>query len=213
MHWITLTPVAAAVVYMSSAIMGAPAQETTLLEPDELMIRFDEAQGTDLTEFLVMVQQHTGKVVSFDPRETKGVKLHVLGSKRVKRDRIEQYFETTLRAHGFQVVDLGGFLRVTRLGAASPTAKAPFVPCDQLDTLGEPSRVVTTVIAMKHVVAQEATNALVSMERDQSTLIVRAVDSANALVIVARVERIRRSVQVLDALEQAAEAWASGSRK
>lgn len=198
-------------IFLALAIVGlagsSSAQNVDTDDPESYSFQFDEIEGTPLDEFIKLGEQLTKIQMTFEPADTKEVKLRFLGKKRIDRKEFFSYFQAVLKSKDFVLVQYGnvripgrqetqggpdnGYLAIRRStggigGATKPgyiRSQAPVIGPDQLDEYRyDPGIVVTTSFLMRYVNAQEMVNMLQTYFSDPMIESVRAVAQSNALV-------------------------------
>src|SRR6185369_9173746 len=130
---------------------------------------FDEDQGESLISFVTTYQRFTGKIIHFDEKDLKDIKILQLGTARVPISRFDIYFGAVLRNLDFMIIQFGpsdaGFLTLRKLGGqggggranTALKTQAQIVLPSELDKLAEnPGLLVTTSISTKYLPAREA---------------------------------------------------------
>ena len=105
------------------ALPAAEAQEVRQLEDGKILIRFDEVNGTELTEFVKLFQELQGAVIHYEPKDIKDIKIHQLGDAIIRKDRLDIFFGAVLRNLDFLLVQYGpldaGFWALRKTAGAS----------------------------------------------------------------------------------------------
>jgi general secretion pathway protein D len=171
---------------------------------DELLIKFDEIDGTPLDEFIKLCEIYTNLQLNFNAADTRDVKLKFVGAQRIKRSEFWAYFQAVLRGYEFIVVPYGavtapgavneggsnvGFFAIRKasggVGAKPGYVKtqAPVVAASELERFRyDAGMVLTTSFPLRYINAQEAVNMLTTYLSDPQLEGVRAVTNSNTLV-------------------------------
>ncbi len=201
----------------------AHAQEVDFDENDNILIQFDEIDGTLLEDFIKLCEIQTGKQLNYNEQDTKDVRLRFIGRKVLPRDQFWPYFQAVLKAYDFVIVPYGnigapgrpadgpdtGFFAIRRSSSSGAGAKpgyiksqAPVVSPDQLEAFKyDPGIVLTTSFTLKYVNVQEATNMLQTYFTDPMLESIRAVTNSNALVATGFAQTlygIKRLLELID---------------
>ena len=224
----TLRPVTAAVTVLALfALLAAPSATAQNIEFDDdgnILIQFDEIDGTPLDDFIKLCEIQTGKQLNYNDNDTKDVRMRFIGKKILPRDQFWSYFQAVLKAYDFVVVPYGniqapgrpedgpdtGFFAIRRsagnaVGGTKPgyiKSQAPVVSPQQLEAFKyDPGIVLTTSFTLKYVNVQEATNMLQTYFTDPMLESVRAVTNSNALVATGFAQTlygIKRLLELID---------------
>ncbi|MFG0317863.1 MAG: secretin N-terminal domain-containing protein [Planctomycetota bacterium JB042] len=201
----------------------AHAQEVDFDENDNILIQFDEIDGTLLEDFIKLCEIQTGKQLNYSEVDTKDVRLRFIGRKVLPRDQFWPYFQAVLKAYDFVIVPYGnigapgrpaegpdtGFFAIRRSNSSGGGTKpgyiksqAPVVSPDQLEAFKyDPGIVLTTSFTLKYVNVQEATNMLQTYFTDPMLESIRAVTNSNALVATGFAQTlygIKRLLELID---------------
>ncbi len=210
---------------LSVAIGSAGLAQEVSLDGDDILIQFDEIEGTPLDDFIKLCQLETGKQLNYNNQETRDTRLKFLGEKRLPRDQFWPYFQAVLRAYDYVVVPYGnistpgqspegpdtGFFSIRRTAGAGTVgggrvgyikSGAPVVSPDQLEAFKyDPGIVLTTSFTLRYVNTQEATNMLQTYFTDPNLESVRAVTNSNSLVATGFAQTLYGIKRLLDLID------------
>lgn len=180
---------------------------------NQITIQFDEIEGTPLEEFIKLAQQLLDVQLTFEPADTKDIKLRFIGPRSMPRDQFWPYFQAVIKSKDFVPVPYGspkvpgrpvdgdgvGYFAIRRTtggvgGATKPgyiRSLAPFVTSQQLQAfINDDGLVLTTSFQLENVNAQEMVNMLQTYYSDPMIESVRAVSGSNSLVATGYASRL-----------------------
>ncbi|MEW6741953.1 MAG: secretin N-terminal domain-containing protein [Planctomycetota bacterium] len=191
---------------------------------DEIVISFDVVNGTDLLEFVGVVQRELGYQFHYKDSELKPAtpgggspKIFTLGAKKIRKADLFKYFQAVLREQDFVCVRIGsleegedkdaGFWSIRKVGPAGgkPTqlkSLARIVSREELEELqGNPGILVTTAVSLEYVSARDASTVLTTYFADQFVESVRNIENSNTLLLTgyaSTLAAIMRLIEVID---------------
>lgn len=209
---IPIVPSLLAPLLVAASVLLAPGARAQTVDFDtegNILIQFDEIDGTPLEDFIKLCEIRTGKQFTYSPEDVQSVRLRFIGRKVLPEKEFWRYFQAVLRAYDFVVVPFGnakppnaegaddepdtGFFAIRR---PTPTgggpggkpgyikSQAPIVSPEQLDAFRyDPGIVLTTSFTLRYVAVQEAVNMLQTYFTDPMIESVRAVANSNSLVV------------------------------
>ena len=148
-------------------------------------------QGADISALIQTVSEITGKTFIVDP----GVvgKVTVISGQQMRADEVYELFQSVLRVHGYAAVPSGNVVKIVPEAIAAQDGGASIMSNSGVDEL------VTQVIEVKHVSAQELVTLLRPLMPQQGHLI--AHGNSNSLLVTDRagnVERLRSIIRRID---------------
>jgi general secretion pathway protein D len=170
-----------------SASLALPAQ------PGEHTLNLKDA---DIRVFIATVSEITGKSFIVDPR-VEG-KVNVVSTKPMNPDEVYRTFESVLRVHGFAAIPSGSMVKIVPEAIAKQDGDIGSV------SSGGPDALVTRVIELKHVGANELLPILQQLVPQSGQ--VSPVAGANALVITDRAGNLARVESIIRRVDQASDA-------
>jgi general secretion pathway protein D len=201
---------------------GATAQ-TVNTDGDDLILQFDEVEGTPLDDFIKYCQIQTGIQLHYNGLDTKDTKLRFIGKKRIPAKEFWSYFQAVLKSQDFVMVPYGniaapgrelegpdtGFFAIRKSSGSASNARpgyiktqAPVVSPSELDQFKyDPGIVLTTSFPLKYVNAQEATNTLNAYFTDPQLESVRAVTNSNTLVMTGFAQTLAQMQRLIELLD------------
>ncbi|MGQ0799375.1 MAG: type II secretion system secretin GspD [Pseudomarimonas sp.] len=148
-------------------------------------------QGADISALIQTVSEITGKTFIVDP----GVvgKVTVISGQQMRADEVYELFQSVLRVHGYAAVPSGNVVKIVPEAIAAQDGGASIMTNSGVDEL------VTQVIEVKHVSAQELVTLLRPLMPQQGHMI--AHGNSNSLLVTDRagnVERLRSIIRRID---------------
>ncbi len=180
-----MRPLIAAVLLSVSITLSAQPGEHTL-----------NLKDADIRVFIATVSEITGKSFIVDPR-VEG-KVNVVSTKPMGPDEVYRTFESVLRVHGFAAIASGSMVKIVPEIVAKQDGDASAV------SSGGPDAMVTRVIELKHVGANEMLPILTQLVPQSGQ--VSPVAGANALVITDRAGNLARVEAIIRRVDQASDA-------
>ncbi|MGD9296441.1 MAG: secretin N-terminal domain-containing protein, partial [Chromatiales bacterium] len=166
-----------------------------LLAADKVTINFKD---TDIREVAEMVSKVTGKNFLIDPR-VKG-KVTVISSEPIDGDALYSTFLSILKTHGFIAIDDGTLVNIL----PSSVSRENAVYSEALDKATVNDEVEVQVIPIEHVPAVQMVPILRPLVEKEGHLAAHA--NSNSLIVAASRRTIAKIHNMLDTLDQAAEA-------
>ena len=209
--------VAATLGFALIGALGPPARAQQIAQEGEnYIITFDEENGTQLLEFITAYQRLTGKVIGYDDKDVKEVKILQLGSMKVPKTRFDIYFGAVLRNLDFLLVQFGppdaGFLTLRKLtgqgggagrGNQALKTQAQIVLPSELDKLAEnPGLLVTTSITTRYLPAREAVTTLQLYFADSATEAIRNIEGTDAILMTGFANNLQGIVRLLKEIDR-----------
>jgi general secretion pathway protein D len=197
--------------------LGRPARAQQIAtEGENYVVTFDEENGTQLLEFITAYQRLSGKVIGYDDKDVKDVKILQLGSMHVPKGRFDIYFGAVLRNLDFLIVQFGppdaGFLTLRKLtgqgggagrGNSALKTQAQIVLPSELDKLAEnPGLLVTTSITTKYLPAREAVTTLQLYFADSATEAIRNIEGTDAILMTGFANNLQGIVRLLKEIDR-----------
>jgi general secretion pathway protein D len=180
-----MRPLIAAVLLCVSITLSAQPGEHTL-----------NLKDADIRVFIATVSEITGRSFIVDPR-VEG-KVNVVSTKPMSPDEVYRTFESVLRVHGFAAIASGSMVKIVPELVAKQDGDANAV------SSGGPDAMVTRVIELKHVGANEMLPILTQLVPQSGQ--VSPVAGANALVITDRAGNLARVEAIIRRVDQASDA-------
>jgi general secretion pathway protein D len=178
----------------SSALALALALALTvpnaISQPDLQTLNLKE---TDITVLIGMVGEITGKTFIVDPRVTGPVT--VIAQKPMNAAEVYDVFLSVLRVHGFAAVPTGNVIKIV----PDATARQD-IDANAESGSGNPDELVTRVIELKQVQANELVPIIKPMLPPQAQVAVHA--GSNALLISDRLGNIERISAIIRRIDQ-----------
>jgi general secretion pathway protein D len=162
-------------------------------QPGEHTLNLKDA---DIRVFIATVSEITGKSFIVDPR-VEG-KVNVVSTKPMNPDEVYRTFESVLRVHGFAAIASGSMVKIVPEAIAKQDGDVGSV------SSGGPDALVTRVIELKHVGANELLPILQQLVPQSGQ--VAPVAGANALVITDRAGNLARVESIIRRVDQASDA-------
>ena len=176
--------IAAVLLGTSLALAAQPGDHTLNLK------------DADIRVFIATVSEITGKSFIVDPR-VEG-KVNVVSTKPMDAAEVYRTFESILRVHGYAAVPSGSMVKIVPEAIAKQDGDATSVPS------GGPDAIVTRVIELKHVAANELLPVLQQLVPQSGQ--VAPVNGANALLITDRAGNLARVEAIIRRVDQASDA-------
>ncbi len=161
----------------------APAQ------PGQQVLNLKDA---DITSFIGLVSEATGKNFVVDPRVTG--KVTVISQSPMDEDALYQVFLSVLRVNGFAAVPAGNIIKIVPEQAAGQDGG--------IDS-GNSDALITRIITLKHVTPADMAQALRPLLPQGANLIPH--QSSSSLVITDRAGNVARIEDIIRRLDQASE--------
>ncbi|MFN9729728.1 MAG: type II secretion system secretin GspD [Pseudomonadota bacterium] len=150
----------------------------------------------DIRVFIATVSEITGKSFIVDPR-VEG-KVNVVSTKPMDAAEVYRTFESVLRVHGYAAVPSGSMVKIVPEAIAKQDGDAGTAPS------GGPDAIVTRVVELKHVGANELLPILQQLVPQSGQ--VALVSGANALLITDRAGNLARVEAIVRRVDQASDA-------
>jgi len=176
--------IAAVLLGASLALSAQPGDHTLNLK------------DADIRVFIATVSEITGKSFIVDPR-VEG-KVNVVSTKPMDAAEVYRTFESVLRVHGFAAVPSGSMVKIVPEAIAKQDGDAGTAPS------GGPDAIVTRVVELKHVGANELLPILQQLVPQSGQ--VALVSGANALLITDRAGNLARVEAIIRRVDQASDA-------
>jgi general secretion pathway protein D len=144
-------------------------------------------QGADIGVLIQTVSEITGKSFIVDP----GVagKVTVISGKQMSADEVYEIFQSVLRVHGYAAVPSGKVVKIVTEAVATQDGGASVAGGGGVD------EIVTRVIEVKHVAAQELVTLLRPLMPQQGHMI--AHGNSNSLLVTDRAGNVDRLVSII----------------
>lgn len=182
--WFTL---AALLPFQSAHAQSVQTAQSETVEP--FIPNFKDA---DIHTLIETVATRTGRNFIVDPRVRATVT--VITSEPVNADELYALFLSILDVHGLAAVPAGGFTKIVPatvgVQSAVPVVPSPTAASDEL---------VTEVIAVRHVPAQQIVEALRALL--PATASFSAEPNSNTLIITDRAANIARLTEIVRSLD------------
>ncbi|MFN9737580.1 MAG: type II secretion system secretin GspD [Pseudomonadota bacterium] len=176
--------IAAVLLGASLALSAQPGDHTLNLK------------DADIRVFIATVSEITGKSFIVDPR-VEG-KVNVVSTKPMDAAEVYRTFESVLRVHGYAAVPSGSMVKIVPEAIAKQDGDAGTAPS------GGPDAIVTRVVELKHVGANELLPILQQLVPQSGQ--VALVSGANALLITDRAGNLARVEAIVRRVDQASDA-------
>lgn len=176
--------IAAVLLGASLALSAQPGDHTLNLK------------DADIRVFIATVSEITGKSFIVDPR-VEG-KVNVVSTKPMDAAEVYRTFESVLRVHGYAAVPSGSMVKIVPEAIAKQDGDASSAPS------GGPDAIVTRVVELKHVAANELLPILQQLVPQSGQ--VAPVNGANALLITDRAGNLARVEAIIRRVDQASDA-------
>lgn len=188
--WLALALAMALPVYAQTPATPAyDAGEPAPADPGTQVLNIKEA---DITTFISLVSEATGKNFVVDPRVTG--KVTVISQSPMNEDQLYNVFLSVLRVNGFAAVPAGNVVKIVPEQAASTDAG--------LDA-GAGDAMVTRVLELKHVTPADMAQALRTLIPQSAQMIPHPASSS--LIITDRAGNVARIESIIRRLDQASE--------
>ncbi len=161
-------------------------------QPGDQTLNFRDA---DIREFITAVSDITGKSFIVDPR-VEG-KVNVISAKPMAPDEVYAVFESVLRVNGLAAVPSGKMIKIV------PEAMAKADGDGSGNGIG-PDSLVTRVIELKHVSAQELLPILTQLVPQSGQVSVH--QASNSLILTDRSGNLGRIESIIRRIDQASDA-------
>lgn len=217
-------PFAALAVTLGVALgaSGFATAQNVTTEGDNLIIQFDEVEGTPLDDFIKYCQIQTGIQLHYNTADTRETKLKFIGKKKIAQREFWSYFQAVLKSQEFLCVPYGniaapgrelegpdtGFFAIRRSTGSGNTragyvkTQAPVVSPAELDRFKyDPGIVLTTSFPLRFVSAQEATNTLNAYFSDPQLESVRALTNSNTLVMTGFAQTLAQMQRLIELVD------------
>ncbi|HWS26442.1 MAG TPA: type II secretion system secretin GspD [Xanthomonadales bacterium] len=165
------------------------AGEPAPAQPGQQVLNLKDA---DITSFIGLVSEATGKNFVVDPRVTG--KVTVISQSPMDEDALYEVFLSVLRVNGFAAVPAGKIIKIVPEQAAGQDGG--------IDS-GNSDALVTRIITLKHVTPADMAQALRPLLPSGANLI--AHQSSSSLVITDRAGNVARIEDIIRRLDQASE--------
>jgi general secretion pathway protein D len=176
--------IAAVLLGASLALSAQPGDHTLNLK------------DADIRVFIATVSEITGKSFIVDPR-VEG-KVNVVSTRPMDAAEVYRTFESVLRVHGYAAVPSGSMVKIVPEAIAKQDGDAAAAPS------GGPDAIVTRVVELKHVAANELLPILQQLVPQSGQ--VAPVNGANALLITDRAGNLARVEAIIRRVDQASDA-------
>jgi general secretion pathway protein D len=176
--------IAAVLLGTSLALAAQPGDHTLNLK------------DADIRVFIATVSEITGRSFIVDPR-VEG-KVNVVSTKPMDAAEVYRTFESVLRVHGYAAVPSGSMVKIVPEAIAKQDGDASATPS------GGPDAIVTRVVELKHVGANELLPILQQLVPQSGQ--VALVSGANALLITDRAGNLARVEAIIRRVDQASDA-------
>ncbi|MFO0041379.1 MAG: type II secretion system secretin GspD [Pseudomonadota bacterium] len=176
--------IAAVLLGASLALSAQPGDHTLNLK------------DADIRVFIATVSEITGKSFIVDPR-VEG-KVNVVSTQPMDAAEVYRTFESVLRVHGYAAVPSGSMVKIVPEAIAKQDGDAGPAPS------GGPDAIVTRVVELKHVGANELLPILQQLVPQSGQ--VALVSGANALLITDRACNLARVEAIVRRVDQASDA-------
>lgn len=153
-------------------------------------------QAADISVLIQTVSEITGKSFIVDPR-VEG-KVTVISGRQMTADQVYEVFQSVLRVHGYAAVPAGDMVKVLPEAVAAQEGGAAKSTGSGIDEL------VTRVVDVRHVPAQELVNLLRPLMPQQGHMLAHA--NSNSLVVTDRAGNVDRLVSIISRIDTAADA-------
>ncbi len=185
--WLALALAMALPVYAQTPATPAyDAGEPAPADPGTQVLNIKEA---DITTFISLVSEATGKNFVVDPRVTG--KVTVISQSPMNEDQLYNVFLSVLRVNGFAAVPAGNVVKIVPEQAASTDAG--------LDA-GAGDAMVTRVLELKHVTPADMAQALRTLIPQSAQMIPHPASSS--LIITDRAGNVARIESIIRRLDQ-----------
>lgn len=189
-RWLALALALALPAYAQTPATPAyDAGEPAPADPGTQVLNIKEA---DITTFISLVSEATGKNFVVDPRVTG--KVTVISQSPMNEDQLYNVFLSVLRVNGFAAVPAGNVIKIVPEQAASQDAG--------LDA-GAGDAMVTRVLELKHVTPADMSQALRTLIPQSAQMIPHP--SSSSLIITDRAGNVARIESIIRRLDQASE--------
>jgi general secretion pathway protein D len=193
-------------------VPAAATAQIVKQEEKNFIVTFDEAQGTDLAEFITSYQRISGKAIHYEQKDIENQKIFQLGSKVVPKDRFDIYFGAVLRNLDFLMVQFGpedaGFLALRKLGQqtrgqqALKTQAQIVLPSELPKLADNPGLLATTSILTKYLPAREAVTTLQLYFADTATESIRNIEGTNTILMTGFANNLQGIVRLLGEIDK-----------
>jgi len=152
-------------------------------------------QGADISALIQTVSEITGKTFIVDP----GVvgKVTVISGQQMRADEVYELFQSVLRVHGYAAVPSGSVVKIVPEAIAALDGGASIASNSGVDEL------VTRVIEVKHVSAQELVTLLRPLMPQQGHMI--AHGNSNSLLVTDRAGNVDRLTSIIRRIDTSAD--------
>lgn len=171
---------------------GSPAYDAGEPAPAQPGTQVLNVKEADITSFISLVSEATGKNFVVDPRVTG--KVTVISQSPMNEDQLYNVFLSVLRVNGFAAVPAGNVIKIVPEQSASQDAG--------LDA-GAGDAMVTRVIELKHVTPADMSQALRTLIPQSAQMIPHP--SSSSLIISDRAGNVARIESIIRRLDQASE--------
>lgn len=152
-------------------------------------------RAADIGVLVQTVSEITGKSFILDPR-VEG-RVTVISSRPQTADEIYETFLSVLRVHGFAAVASGNMIKLVPDAVAAQDGSLG-------DGVGGPDALVTQLITLRHVAADEVVKLLRPLSPQQATL--TATSNNNAILVNDRAGNVERMKQLIARIDTATDA-------
>ena len=154
-------------------------------------------QGADISVLVQTVSEITGKSFIVDPRVDG--KVTVISSKQMTPAEVYEVFQSVLRVHGFAAVPAGNMVKIVPEAIAAQDGGGSGVASG----IGGVDELVTRVVEVKHISAQEVATLLRPLMPQQGHLL--AHGNSNSLLITDRAGNVDRLISIIRRIDTSAD--------
>lgn len=184
---------AAALLLSTAPLLAQPAYydagEPAPAQPGTQVLNIKDA---DITSFIGLVSEATGKNFVVDPRVTG--KVTVISQAPLREDELYDVFLSVLRVNGFAAVPAGNIIKIVPEQAAAQDGSA---------TSGASDALVTRIIDLKHVTPADLVQVLRPLVPQSAQML--AHPGSSSLIISDRAGNVARIESIIRRLDQASE--------
>ncbi|GMU42976.1 MAG: type II secretion system secretin GspD [Xanthomonadales bacterium] len=177
---------------LSTVFAQSPAYDAGEPAPAQPGQQVLNVKDADITSFISLVSEATGKNFVVDPRVTG--KVTVISQSPLGEDELYEVFLSVLRVNGFAAVPAGKIVKIVPEQAAGQDGG--------IDS-GNSDALVTRIIPLKHVTPADMSQALRPLLPQGANLIPHP--SSSSLIITDRAGNVARIESILRRLDQASE--------
>ena len=150
-------------------------------------------RDADITALIGTVAEVTGRNFIVDPR-VKG-KVTVISSHSLTQEEVYQVFLSALRVHGFVAVPSGDVIKIT----PETSGRADSIPLATSDAPGQGDELVTRVLPIQHVPADQLVPVLRPLVPQQGHL--AAYPPSNSLIVSDRAANVSRLMKIIERID------------